>query len=109
MHKEKHSDTCSANFFIGKFFFFSALGAAVAPKALADAGLSARGGVCSGRATAMVTIAVEPAAGSCLGAASAEPINRSTMMEGTFSFVAISSPTTSSTLCLLCLGFGEQS
>jgi hypothetical protein len=78
-----HLDTYSANFFIPNFFFLSGLGAGTVPKALTGAASPAKGRVCFGGATVMVTIELRPTAGGdCPGAAPAESDNGSTMVEG---------------------------
>jgi hypothetical protein len=59
--RAKALDTYSADFFIGNFFFLSALGIGAAPKALANAGSPVEGGVCPGGATAMITIELKSA------------------------------------------------
>jgi hypothetical protein len=98
MCKGKALGYLQCQFFYWQLFFLSALGAPVAHEALADADLLERGVVCPGEAIIMVTIIVEPALSVCLGVASAEPIDRSTMMEDTYGSSTISSPTTSPTL-----------
>jgi hypothetical protein len=56
----------------------------------------------------MVTIIlVTNEGGVCLGAALVESDDGSTMMEGLSCSLIVSSPTTSPTSCLECLGFGE--
>jgi hypothetical protein len=45
--------------------------------------------------------------GICPGVIPAEPDDGSIVMEGTSCSLIVSSPTTSSTFCLECLGFGE--
>jgi hypothetical protein len=84
------------------FFYFSALGAGAAPKALVGADLLAVGGVCLGDAIATVT-----KGSACPGVVAAVPVEGSTMMEGTSCSFTISSSTVSLTLCLACFGFGE--
>jgi hypothetical protein len=105
--RKKHSDTYSADFFIAGFFFLSTLGTGTVPKALANAGLLVEYGVCPGGATVTVTIKLRPAGGDCSGMSSAVPLDGSTAMVGTLCALAVCSPTSFSTITLVCLGFGE--
>jgi hypothetical protein len=105
--RKKHSDTYSADFFIASFFFLSTLGIGTVPKALADAGLPVEGGICPGEATVMITIEFRLAEGDCFDVASAVPLDGSTAMVSTLCPLAVSSPTSFSTITLACLGFGE--
>jgi hypothetical protein len=60
--RKKHSDTYNVDFFTHNFFLLSGLGAGIALKALASAVLLAKGRVCFGGATTMVTIELRLAA-----------------------------------------------
>jgi hypothetical protein len=96
------------DFFISIFFLLSGLGAGIAPKALAGVTSPAKGRVCFGGATAMVTIELRLAAGSdCPSAAPAESGDGSTVVEGMLCSLTVSSLTSSSTVTLACLGFRE--
>jgi hypothetical protein len=96
------------DFFITNFFLLSGLGPGTAPKALASAALRAKGRVCFGGATVMVTNELRPTAGSdCPGAALAKPDDGSTVTEGTLCSLTVSSPAASLTLHFECLGFEE--
>jgi hypothetical protein len=104
--RKKHSDTYSEDY--SHFFFLSTLGTGTVPKALIDAGLLVEGGVYPSGATATVTIELRPAeGGDCSSAASAVPLDGSIAMVGTLCPIAMSSLTSSSTVPLVCLGFGE--
>jgi hypothetical protein len=105
--REKYSDAYIEDFFIAGFFFLSTLGTRALPKALADAGLHVEGEVCPGGVTTTVTIELRPAGGDCSSVASAVPLDGSTAMVGLFCPFAVSSPTSSSTITLACLGFEE--
>jgi hypothetical protein len=86
----------------------SGLGARIAPKALIGVASPAKGKVCFGKATAMVSIEVRPAAGGyCPGATPPESDDGSSVVEGTLRSLTVSSPAASSTLLFESLGFEE--
>jgi hypothetical protein len=83
----------------------SGLGAGTVHKALASAASPAKGRVCFGGATAMVTFELKPAmGGDCPGVAPAEFDDGSTVLEGMLCSLTVSSPAASSTLDFECLG-----
>jgi hypothetical protein len=105
---KKHSNTYSADLSFDNTFFLSTQGTALVPKALVATGSLVKGGVCPGGATATVTNQLRSAGGSNRSnTASAIPLDRSTATVGAPCPLAISSPTFSSTVPLVRLGFGE--
>jgi hypothetical protein len=88
--REKHSDTYGANFFIDNTFLLSTRGTGPVPRALV------------GHPQTVVS-----RGGDHSGAASIVPLDASTAMVGMPCPLAVSSLISSSTVPLLCLGFGE--
>jgi hypothetical protein len=95
-------DTYDADFFTCNFFYFSALDAEAASKAPIAADLPAAGRVCHGEAIATVI-----KGSACPSVVAAVPVDGSTVTEDTSCSFTILPLTASSTLSLVCFGFGE--